>query len=241
MRVVSRSPCPASPTAASLASDSRAARSDEMTCGTCEDESDTAVVLGGIQLYGNRAEVERERLDGGVRRPSVGDAGVVGDHPWAADKQVGPGGDRSPAFAAGHRMGADIARDSAPMARSSPSGASFTLATSVTSASGYAASSAATVWATTSGGVHTTIRRRRITGGGGTTCAVVDGQSNGRGRDVGEDHLDVESTKRGTDTGAEQAGPDYSHRTDGSRSVMGRPLPSGSSSREVSAFGQAQP
>ena len=118
------------------------------------DQGDAAVVVLGGHPHRHRAEVQREVLDdaelrGGVR---VG----RGDHPGAAEEQVGARRDGAAAFPAGERMRADVAGEVGAAARSAASGAAFTLATSVTRARGCAASSARTTSAVTSGGTATT-------------------------------------------------------------------------------------
>ncbi len=96
----------------------------------------------------------------------------------------------------------------APSASSRCRGALFTLATSVTSADGHAASSAATTSAVRSGGTATTTRSGRSSAGRPAPRAVVDREGERRRGRVGEGDVDTLRGEAEPDGRAEQAGTD---------------------------------
>ena len=143
MRVTSRTPCPARPSAAFGASTNRRAMRLETTCGTWETSATPRSCSSGVI---STRVAPRSRMRSSMALGALVADGVVrGDDPGAPDEQVGARGERAAALAAGQRVRADVAGDvGAGVARARRGCPALTLATSVTIASGNAASSAAT-------------------------------------------------------------------------------------------------
>ena len=189
---------------------SRRASSVATTCGTCETRATLRSCSSAVIVDRQRAEVEREVLDE-ARRARVA---VSGDHPGATDEEVGAGRDRSPAFATGHRVRADVARRRRrPRAVSSARMPALTLATSVTMASGRPRVRPRPTSAVTSGGT----RRRR--GSGASSVRPQRDRRRSRWRGAGwpvTRRARITSTpardERVADARAEQPGADDAHR-----------------------------
>ena len=210
MRVVSRRPCPVSPSAARrpVAQPRREQRGDELR--RVGDQRDAAIVIVGVHLDRHGAEVEDHVLDRGGAL--VGDAVVAGDDPGPADEQVGARRDRSPALAPGHRVRAEVAREVGA------AGSQVVERRDLDARDigdqrirDTAASSAATTSAVDVGRHGDDDQAGRVVGRGRAAGAVGDRQVAGRRRRVLEDHVDAVPAQAEADAGAEEAAADDAH------------------------------
>ena len=115
IRVTSRIPWPASATALSGSSRSRAATRLAATCGTWETAATAASWSAGRHPDRRGADGDRQvahRRDGRLARRRAG-----GHHPAAALEQVRLRRDRARALPPGHRVGPDVAPQVAPEGR----------------------------------------------------------------------------------------------------------------------------
>ena len=176
-------------------------------------ERDRAVVLVGRHLDGRRAEVEREPFD----ECEIGCRGllVAAHDPGAAHEDVGARRDGPAAFAAGHRMRADVVREvdaaSAQFAERIELHARDIGDDGIRERGQFALDD-----------VGDDVRRdgddheqRAVTVGGRATRAVVDGEPQLRGRRVGERDVDADRAQRMADAGTEQPGTDDPDRAGG--------------------------